>query len=208
MTRFLLNILVILILWFPASSIAGTLNSIHIEENDKGVTLQVDGASLGEVLQSIESKTGIQFHVSPSVIYDRITVNLNAPDWQTAMRLLLEPYGRAELWNPRLDLTEIHVLSRGDAATVSSGRPPARIKITEADRRSSSTLHRNQLIKLSRGSLNKPLPPGLYNDPKIKEYLKQYGIQSQEDMKDTSKARTIRIKARKILLERDKAKRN
>ena len=142
------------------------------------------------------------------MLNDRITVNLNAPDWQTAMKLLLEPYSRAEVWNPRLDLTKIHILSRGDAATVSSGRPPARIKITEADRLSSSTLNRRQLRKLARGSLNKPLPPGLYDDPKIKEYLKQYGIQSPEDMKDTGKARTIRIKARKILLERDKAKRN
>jgi len=199
---------ILLILWCPASSIADSPNSIYIKDNDKSITLRVDDATLGKVLQSIEGKTGIQFHVSPSVLNDRITTNLNAPDWQTAMRQLLEPYGRAELWNTQLDLTEIYVLSRGDSTTVSFDRPPTRIEVTQADMRSSSTLHRNQLIKLSRGSLNKPLPPGLYNDPKIKEFLKQYGIQSPEGMKDTVKARTIRIKARKILLERDKAKKN
>ena len=95
MTRFLFSILIILILWLPNSTIAGTPNSIYIEENDKGITIQVDGATLGELVKSIESKTGIQFHVSPSVLNDPITTNLNAPDWQAAMKQLLEPYGRA-----------------------------------------------------------------------------------------------------------------
>ncbi len=101
MTRFLIPILFVLILWFPTSPIAGTLNSIHIEENDKGITIQVDDATLGEVLQYIEGETGIHFHISPSVLNDRMTVNLDAPDWQAAMKLLLEPYGRVELWGPR-----------------------------------------------------------------------------------------------------------
>lgn len=191
MTRFLLNILVILILWFPASSIAGTLNSIHIEENDKGITLRVNDASLGKVLQSIEGKTGIQFHVSPSVINDPITVNLNAPDWQTAMSLLLEPYGRAELWNPRLDLTEIHVLSRAD----DTAEPPPK-------------LNRKQLRKLAKGKLTKPLPLKLFDDPEIRAFLNYYGIHSREEMKDVKKARSVRIKARRIMLQLSEAKNN
>jgi hypothetical protein len=206
MTRFLLNILAILILWFPASSIAGTLNSIHIEENDKSITLWVIDASLDKVLQSIGGKTGIQFHISPSVQNDRITVNLNAPDWQSAMKLLLEPYGRMEFWKSRLDLTEIHVLSRADTARVRFGQPQTNYEITEADRRSSAELKRKQLLKLARGKLDTPLAEKLFEDSAIKEYLKQYDIHSPEDMKDAGKARTIRIKARKLLLELDKAK--
>jgi hypothetical protein len=208
MTRFLFPILVALILWCPIASIADTLSSIHIEENDKGVTIRVDDVPLGEVLKSIEGKTGIQFHVSQSVSSDPITVNLNAPDWQTAVNQLLEPYGRAELWNPRRDLTEIHVLSRADTARVRSGRPQTNYEITEADRRSSAELKRKQLLKLARGKLDTPLAEKLFEDSAIKEYLKQYDIQSPEDMKDTGKARTIRIKARKLLLELDKAKEN
>jgi hypothetical protein len=96
------------------TSIVGSLNNIYIEENDKGITIRADDATLNEVLKSIESKTGIQFHISPSILSDLITANLNVPDWQTAIKLLLEPYGRAELWNPQLDLTKIHVLSRAD----------------------------------------------------------------------------------------------
>lgn len=206
MTRFLLNILVILMLWVPDSSIARTLNRIHIEENDKGITLQVNDASLGEVLLSIENKTSIHFHISPSVLNDPITTNLTAPDWQTAVNKLLEPYGRAELWNTQLELTEIHILSRTDTTRAYTRRPPTRIELNEEDKRFSSTLHRNKLIKLARGSLNKPIPPGLYDDPEIQAFLNNYGIQSRDDMKDTNKARTIRIKARKILRERDQAK--
>ena len=97
MTRFLLNILVILILWFPASSIADTPDSIHIEDNDKGITIRADDATLGEVLQSIEGKTGIQFHVSPSVLNDRITTNLHTPDWQTAVKQMNRNYEGASV---------------------------------------------------------------------------------------------------------------
>ena len=201
MTQNLFSILVALMLWLPASSLAGTPNNIHIEENDKGITIQVNGASLDKVLQSIEGKTGIQFHISPSVQNDRVTVNLNAPDWKSAMKKLLQPYGRMELWNPRLDLTRIHITS----ARVVSGRSQTNNEVTEADRLYSSTLNSRQLLKLAKGELNKPLPTGLYEDPEIKAFLKNYGIQSPEDMKDTIKARVIRIKVRKILLERDKA---
>ena len=208
MTRFLLNILVILILWFPVSSIADTLNRIHIEENYKGITLQVNDASLGEVLKSIEGKTGIHFHTSPSVQNDQITINLNAPDWQTAMKQLLKPYDRMELWSSNLHLTKIHILSRADTARVRSGRPQTNTKITEADRRASVELKQKQLLKLARGKLDTPLAEKLFEDSVIKEYLKQYDIHSPEDMNDAGKARTIRIKARKLLLELDKAKEN
>ncbi len=208
MSRLLLSILVVPILWFPDSSIAGTSKNIHIDENDKGITLRVNDMPLGAVLESIESKTGIHFHISPSVLNDRIAVNLNAPDWQAAMKLLLEPYSRAELWNPQLELTEIHVLSRVDTARVRSSRPPTNTEITEADRRSSAELKRKQLLKLARGKLDTPLAEELFEDSAIKEYLKQYDIHSPEDMNDAGKARTIRIKARKLLLELDKAKEN
>ena len=94
------------------TSIVGSLKTVYIEENAKGITIRANDAALNEVLKSIESKTGIQFHISPSILSDPITANLNAPDWKTAIKLLLEPYDRAELWNPQLDLTKIHVLSR------------------------------------------------------------------------------------------------
>jgi len=197
MTRFLFSILVVLILWSPTSSIADTLNSIHIEENDKGITIRVDDVPLGEVAKSIEGKTGIRFHVSSSVLNDLITVNLNAPDWQTAMSLLLEPYGRAELWNPRLDLTEIHVLSRADdtESSLSGAGPPPK-------------LNRRKLLKLASGALTAPLPPKLLNDPEVRAFLNYYGIHSREDMKDIKKARSVRIKARRIMLQMSDAQKN
>lgn len=202
MNKKLFSILVVLMLWLPASSLAGTSNRIHIEENDMGITIQINGAPLDKVLQAIEGQTGIQFHISPSVQNNRVAVNLNAPDWKTAMKKLLQPYGRMELWNPRLDLTRIHIVSQKAV----SGRSQTNNEVTEADRRSSSTLNLGQILKLAKGELNKPLPTGLYADPEIKAFLNSNGIQSPEDMKDTIKAQVIRIKARKILLERDKAK--
>jgi len=126
-------------IWFPTSPIAGTLNSIHIEENDKGITIRVDDAPLDEVLKSIEGKTGIHFHTSPSVLNDRVTVNLDAPDWQAAMKLLLEPYSRVELWSPRLDLTEINNLSRTGAAA------------SETETSSSPMVTQEQFLKLAKG---------------------------------------------------------
>jgi type II secretory pathway component GspD/PulD (secretin) len=202
MTRFLLNILVILMLWFPASSIADTPYSVYIDENDQGITIRVDDATLGEVLQSIEGKTGIQFHVSPSVLNDRIAINLNAPDWQTVMKKLLEPYGRMELWNPRLELTEIHVLSRADDSV--SPQPQKQRKASA----SSPKLSRRQLLQLARGKSTAPLPPKLFDDPEIRAFLNQNDIHSLEEMKDTQKARSVRIKARRIMSQMSEAKQN
>jgi hypothetical protein len=96
------------------TSIADNLNKIYIEGNDKGIIIRADGATLKEVLNTIEHKTGIQFHISSSIQNDPVKANLNAPDWETAIKSLLEPYDRVELWNPQLDLTKIHVLSRAD----------------------------------------------------------------------------------------------
>ena len=202
-----LTLMIFLLLGFPVLPKAEPLNRIHIEDNDKSITLRVQDAPLRKVLQAIEGKTGIQFYASPSVLSDRITINLNASDWQTAMKKLLEPYGRMELWSSSLYLTEIHILSRAGGAA-DYGKPPTVIELTEADRRSSAMLNRRQLLKLARGTLNTPLTPKLLDDPEIKEYLKQYGMHSPEDLQDTVKARTLRVKARKLLLERDKAKRN
>ena len=159
MTRFVFPILVILHLWLPVSSIAGTLDSIHIEDNDKGITIRVDDAHLGEVLKSIEGKTGIHFHISPSVLNDRMTVNLDAPDWQAAMKLLLEPYSRVELWGPRLGLTKINILSRTGAAA------------SETETSSSPMLTREQFLKLAKGPFKAPLSPELFEDTENRAFL-------------------------------------
>jgi len=201
MIRFLFPILVVLILGFPVPPKADPLNSIHIKESDKGIAIRVDDAPLGEVLKSIEGETGIQFHVSPSIINDRMTVNLNAPDWQTAMRLLLEPYGQAELWNPRLDMTEIHILSRADD---SAGPPPQKqrkLSASETGTGSPPMLKRKQLLKLVKGSFRAPLSQELFDDPEIRAFLNQNGIHSLEDMKDIKKTRRVRIKVRKMMMQ-------
>ena len=184
--------LAIIPLLFSAPSITAP---VHIEENDKDITIRVNNATLGEVLQSIADKTGIQFHVSQSVSNDRITVNLNTPDWQTAVNLLLDSYSRAELWSPRLDMTEIYILSRVDSAgSYLSGAG------------STPTLSREQFLKLVSGSYRAPLSPELFDDPEIRSFLIQNGVNSLEDMKDTLKAKNVRIKARRQMRQMLKAK--
>jgi len=169
MLRSIINLLAILPLLFSAPSVAAP---VHIEENNKNITIRVKNAPLGEVLQSIEDKTGIQFHVSPSVRDDLIEVNLNAPDWQTAVKLLLDSYSRAELWNPRLDMTEIYILSRADGSGSFPSQGQQNPAALESWTGSPPMLSREQFLKLVSGSYRAPLSPELFDDPEIRSFFK------------------------------------
>ena len=183
----------IILLLLPASSISAP---VYIEENNAGITIRISNTPLGEVLQSIEDQTGIQFHVSPSVLNDQITVDLKAPDWQTAMRLLLEPYGRAEVWSPRLDMTEIYILSRTDGVESFPSQPQQNPAPSESGVESPPMLSMQQFFKITSGSDREPLSPKLFDDPEIRSFLIQNAINSLEDMKDTQKVKNVRIEAR------------
>ena len=204
MARYFFSILAVLILWVPASSLADTRNGIHIVENDKGITIQVGDAPLGKVLQSIKEKTGIQFHAFPSVLNDRISINLNAPDWPTTLNTLLEPYGRAEMWSSRLDRTEIHVLSRANEMVIPQSQMKRKIPAINSESSSSQMLTQNHLLKLGKRPFNEPLPPNLYDNPEIRTFLHQNGINSLEDMKDARKIVRVRSKALKLMLQMNK----
>ncbi len=204
MIRFLLFIVVVLVLGFPTSSIAAAPNSIHIEENEKGITVWVNEASLDDVLESITEKAGIQFRSSPWIMNDPITVNLNAPNWPTAVRQLLESYSRVELLNSQQELTQVHILSKSDdTASLKPENPRTASVSTTA---SSPQLNRRQLRKIGKRPFRAPLPPNLFDDPEIRNFLNQYNIHTLEDMKDVKKTRRVRVRARDLLLKMTRAK--
>lgn len=170
-----------------------------IQTDDQGIIIRVRNTALGEVLNAIESRTGIHFRVAPELLQDIVTTKLNVPDWKTGVEKLLDNYNWVGLWSSRFESTQIHILARKEyaAGTLSLEKPmPVAPQPAAA---SSSGLTQKQLQELAKGPFRSPLPPHLFHDPSYKPFLKQYGIASLQDMKDTRKAMRVRVKARKRL---------
>ena len=205
MLRITIIILAVISFFFPSISIA---TPVFIEENNKGITLRVNDVPLSEVLRSIENQTGIHFHASPSVSNDWITIELKAPDWQTAMKFLLEPYGRMEMWGPRLDMTEIYILSRTNEGQSYSSQRQQNLTPSHSGAESPLMLTKEQYLKIVSGSYRAPLSPELLDDPDIRSFLNQNGVNSPEDLKDTQKIKNIRIEARRQMRQLQKTGQN
>jgi len=174
---------------------------IQIEENKDGVLIRIQRAPLGDVLQAIQDKTGIQFKVADTVLKDRIRVSIIAPDWKTGVKQLLATYDRLELWNEQLELSRIHILSGIEGQNASPPKPKG-FKPTNRPKTAGNLPYtRSQLQTLSRGKLRSPLPLNLWDNPEYQPFLKHFGMRKREDLQDVKKAMNIRIRARRMLRE-------
>lgn len=100
------------LLSFPSLVFAEPTDSIVIQEQADGITIQSQQAPLGEVLDAIQNRIGIQFIVDESIWSDPVTVDLKVSDWKTGVEMVLEPFNQIAIWNNRLDRTKIKILSR------------------------------------------------------------------------------------------------
>lgn len=198
---------VVLFLLLPTFAFAAA-KKIIIEEKKDGVVIRVKRAPLGDVLQVIQEKTGINFQVADTVLKDRIRVNITAPDWKTGIKQLLATYDRLELWNEPLELSNIHILSGVEGK--SAPAPKTNFQTNQSNNRTqtadNSPYTRSQLQALSRGKLRSPMPLTFWDNAEYQPFLKHFGMRKREDLNDVKKAMNIRIRARRMLRELRKKK--
>ena len=197
---------------------AAHAKQVSVTEQNGTIRIHSESAPLGAVLKTIGQATGIQFHISAEARNNLITREIEAPDWKTALRRLLDAYDRLELWDPDLAASEIHILSGANNGTpqepagenrqashAPSGQTP------QTDRRFAPStprpgqpvpsLNREQLMLLSKGKLRDPFPASAFQDPGIRFFLEQFQVTPNSRGDAFLQAR---IKARRLLKDSQK----
>ncbi len=195
--------------WIPVVC-AHAVVGFSVLEKDGIIRIQAENAPLGEVIQEIEKATGIHFYLTPEATSDPITREIEARDWKTALRKLLDGYNRLELWDKNLDASEIHILSGSGEFSAGSGQDDPETdpeytphtptvvspKASPVPAQPTADLNRDQLLLLSKGRLRDPLPKTAFNDPKIKSFLDELKVNPKSNAEAFMRAR---IKARRLL---------
>lgn len=102
---------------------AAGLDEQELSVTPKGVQIQITERALGEALRDIEDASGIRFSFSTAIGTVPITAAIQATDWPSAIRELLQSFSTAEVWQKK-QLSRVYILERGATATVSE-LPPA-----------------------------------------------------------------------------------
>lgn len=84
-----------------------------ISHSPEGIRIKVKNRLLRDVLQRIRNETGIKFKIYDGVINERVTANLFAPDWKSAVRKLLADFSGLEIWGDSLSSSKILIMKSG-----------------------------------------------------------------------------------------------
>ncbi len=169
------------------------------EENDK-IFIKADSVPLIRVLEAIERYNGTHFLGQEAVEGNTISVKLSAKGWNELFRKLLSDYSWVSIINQdKSDSMTIHILPESSHSDLSTSPLPDNIDTNTRKEKSASGLSQSQLTRLSHGALRSPLPFELLSEPEIKLFVKNFGINTYDDMNDIDKAMKARNKARQEL---------
>lgn len=178
---------------------------VNIVEGDGEIIIVADDVPIGVLLRTIETKTGIHLIVPHSIWNDNIKINVTVSNWKAGLNKILEAYDRVGIWNLKLELSSVRIISRKTHAEVQEFQQAEEYLFEESEQvevESDSpleTLSFDQLTEIANGRLRSPLPPDLFDDPDIIDFLEQFGITSIEEGQDSVKAMKARVEARNRL---------
>lgn len=192
-------------------------------EGPRTLFVQAQGAPLAEVLKEIANRSGIQFKIPESLVGESVTLNIEEHDWASVVRQVLIDYNSVYIWNGPTRLGHVFLMDSDDEPEISSlplntpreqktslqktpkltkkiyYRPDVageQNRITPKGLR--SDLSKAQLKQLASGALSSPLSENLFEDRKIKKFLKQNGVKTIADGKKPSLAVKVRKQALKL----------
>jgi len=94
----------------------------------KGISIQVRGRNLSEVLQHIQNQSGIRFEIPVTMMKLPLSAKVNARDWTEAVQRLLREFNRMESFDQDKTLQRVILLESsdpGNAPPVSAALIPA-----------------------------------------------------------------------------------
>jgi len=181
----------------------------RINSGVQGIIIKSKGVSLTDLLNKIETQSGIDFKINNGLLEESISVDVEAATWTKAVQEVLKDYNRVELWGRDRKLTGVYVveaLNSEGAYFEEKVRSGQVARDNERGTDDEIPLSKGQLVKLVRGPYRSPISPKLWEDDQLRTFLDQHGIRDREDLKNLQKAMTIRQAARKQLRDLRKNK--
>ncbi|MFQ5671601.1 MAG: hypothetical protein ACE5G9_00770 [Nitrospinales bacterium] len=193
----------------PPRAAADPIGALEIRSFEKGVTIDVTERSLKDVLRRIQNDSGILFAVRDELGDITITARISAVDWTSAVKKLLEDFNKVELWD-RGRLRRVWLLGGGDSVGRSIQKT-AKV-LDEADqehkkkkiirgRKYKIFLSEEELGEITKFPSIEPLPDYLIHDSRYRKFLRQFGLESLDDLKDMSNTLTVHLEVRRQLRE-------
>ncbi len=159
----------------------------EILQDKQGVHIKFESLELQQAVQEITDKTGIIFTLGNDIRSKRVTVDIRASDWKTAIAQLFTDFNRVEVWTDDLVNSRIWVLheNSGEPPTVISRSSSTREPTVATQNRTPSWSH-NKKTDPPEVITNKTvstLPPHILMDPGVLKYLQSVGISLPEHMR-------------------------
>ena len=192
----------------------------------KPITLKWQDKTLGEILEEIESSSGIRFKASAKVKSESISTQIFASNWSDVVRKLLKGYSIMEVTNRKGELVKVLIMSDTGEDRLQSertgkrernidresgkrhNRTPGRLDADNLSRmkkklklsRSVSKALYSELKEIESWPNEKALPSSMFSSSNLQDFLSLNGIDSAEDLKNTSKTTRLKRAARKQML--------
>lgn len=160
----------------PVNSNKTKMARIHYEGN----------MSFKQVLDDISSQTGVKFKISEAMSKQIIYAHVNAGDWKTAIKQLLNGFSVTEMWSGDLTKSTIWIhesanqtptrLSETAEASMSPAhsQPPRPVVAGFHQSPSNEKLKIDSLVQL---------PPDIQRDPEVLRFLSAYGVNMPSEIK-------------------------
>jgi len=161
----------------------------EISLSPQGIRIQVKDRLLHDVLQRIQNTTGIRFDLHPNVLNVKVTANVFASDWKSAVRELLADFSKIGLWGDSLRSSKVRILQSGNPA------PAAEVRVTQAPVARAKVQSKPVPVsypEVIRGPVTEPpsievtldmLSPHALMEPGLLNYLESAGVEVPEEMK-------------------------
>ncbi|MZH02195.1 MAG: hypothetical protein F3745_01980 [Nitrospinae bacterium] len=152
----------------------------------QGISLQIEDLTLLDVLKNIQEETGILFFIDPSLEKVPFSSNIQAQDWEDAVKQLLKGFSRVEVWTSNMKTSRVWILS-GSRADRENKEPDIRLKrqATSGKQHPQVRLHSTPKPELTSSTIRvEDLPPHILFEPGVLTLLKSKGIQLPEKVKN------------------------
>lgn len=201
------------------------VRSVKHSTPQKPGKLQWENKSLGEVLDEVETFSGIKFRVPSYLKEENVNMEVHAETWEAVIKKLLRGYSSVEMLNSEGHLVSVWVMrdkKAGNATYMSASRETKAVnrslhtgretngkvtpnKLEEEEKkinsdRSEHPVLYSKLENLKTWPSNRPLPSSIYEDVDLKSFLSANGIESPNNLSEPKNIKQLKQAARKELL--------
>lgn len=108
----------------PVVAPAEPVKPAETPQDKSNISLEFQGKTLKQALDSIKEKTGIQFKISEALGQKTVLNDIKAESWKTAVQKLLQNYNKVEMWQDDLAKSQIMIVGESEGTVVVASKTP------------------------------------------------------------------------------------